>query len=144
MLTFYYGNRHGSVANDVEYANRERAAENARARDRMQKELDAWNTLKKGETLDLGREDSSASPLPTTESTTHPRIPGCEHQVPINRPPRYSDDGESQREIILRSRLGVHQQPLNTHTIQVARKVTPFLDNVNSMHTVPIRDAQEP
>ena len=36
MLTSYYGKRHGSVANDDEYVNRERAAESARERGRMQ------------------------------------------------------------------------------------------------------------
>ena len=90
----------------------------------------------------MGREDNSAAPLLTTKSTTHPSIPGWVRQVPINRPAHHIGDGKSQIETILRSSLGVHHQPMNTRTIQVARRVTPFLGYVYSMHAVAIRDAQ--
>ena len=47
----------------------------------MQNELDAVNTRNRGESLDAGREDSTAVPLPPTASTAKPRISGWEHQV---------------------------------------------------------------
>ena len=144
MLRSYYGIRHGSVTNDDENISRERAAESARAQDRMENKLDAGNTRNRGETLDSKSKDSAAAPLPTIELTTHPQIPGWEHQVPINRPAHHSRYGESHIEIILGSSLGVHPQPLNTHTIEVTRSVDSAYVYMYCMHAVPIPSKHTP
>ena len=113
VLLSYCGNSQGSVANDNEHGNDERAAERALARDRSQYELNDVNTRNRRETLDSGREDCSAAPPSTTESNTHPRIPGWENKVMINRPAHHSADGELQMERILRSSIVVHHHTLN-------------------------------
>ena len=74
MLLSYYGDRQGRVVHDNEHGNDKCAVERALTRDRTQYELENGNTRNRGETLDSGRDDSSAAPPPTTESITQSRI----------------------------------------------------------------------
>ena len=60
----------------------------------MQGDLDGGISQNRSEALDSRRMNRLPAPLPTTERTGHPRIPGWDRQVSINNPAYHSKNGE--------------------------------------------------